>query len=257
VQTLGDLLVRERRSDDPAVRDAGDDGGGGGRDDGAASDSTPGATYSYHDLVTTAWKTANFFRGRGVHEGATVAVVDDPAVPAVLAPMGAAQLGAVTRFDPPAEVDADLLVGPGEAVLDYDLPPGATRVAYTAGANVADPTVEAFGRSVWSENPIAPPEAVPPGAPALWTPDGALPQSDLLARAEAAAVDLSPGDEVVVRAPLADVGTVVVGVLAPLLVGATVVFPGSDTVGDVAVGHTPAPEPRVVVPADTVHGPDE
>jgi len=231
METLGDLLDRQARGSEPAVRAHG-----------------PGATveYDYHDLVTTAWKTANFFSLRGVHAGSTVGVVDDPAVPPVLAFLGAAQLGAATRFDPPRDVDCELLVGPGETVLDYDLPPGATRVAYTAGENVDDPAVEAFGRSVWSENPVEPPEAVAPGAPALWTPEGVLPHSDLLARAEAVAVDLAPGDAVAVRAPLALVGTVVAGVLAPLLARATIVFPGEDAVGDVAVATGDAPEPRVV-----------
>jgi acyl-CoA synthetase (AMP-forming)/AMP-acid ligase II len=237
MEVIGDLLARERRSDAPAARDE----ARGSRDGGETT-----AAYSYHDLVTTAWKTANFFSHRGVHEGATVAVVDGPAVPAVLSFLGAAQLGAVTRFGPPDQVEADLLVGPGESVLGYDLPAGATRVAYTTGENVEDPSVAAFGRSVWSENPVEPPEGVSPGTPALWTPEGALPHSDLLARAEAAAVDLDPGDEVVVRAPLATVGTVVAGVLAPLLVGATVVFPGVDTVGDVTVATGDAPEDHVV-----------
>jgi hypothetical protein len=239
MDVIGDLLVRDRRNEEPAARDE--------RDAGASAQVTPASVrYSYHDLLETAWKTGNYFRREGVHEDATVAVVDDHAVPAVLSFLGAAQLGAVTRFDPPEQVDADLLVGPGEAVLDYDLPPGATRVAYTAGANVDDPSVAAFGRSVWSENPVEPPEEIPPGAPALWTDGGVLPQSDLLARAEAAAVDLEPGDEVVVRGPLAAVGTVVAGLLAPLAVGATVVFPGEETVGDVAVATGAAPEERVV-----------
>jgi hypothetical protein len=238
MDVIGDLLMRDRRSDAPAARD-----------DARASTRRAEAgtvAYTYHDLVTTAWKTANFFSHRGVHEGATVAVVDDHAVPAVLSFLGAAQLGAVTRFDPPERVDADLLVGPGETVLSHDLPPGGTRLAYTAGENVDDPSVAAFGRSVWSENPVEPPEEIPPGAPALWTGDGTLPQSDLLARAEAAALDLEPGDGVVVRASLAAVGTVVAGLLAPLAVGATVVFPGEDTVGDVAVATGTAPEQRVV-----------
>lgn len=246
METLGDLLVRGRRTDDVAVRDdctvresPGPDGPAGG---------VPAVEYTYHDYVTTAWKTANFFSLCGVHQSTTVAVVDDSAVPPLLAFLGAAQLGAVTRFDPPLSVEADLLVGPDESVLAYDLPPGATRLAYTTGESVADPRVEAFGRGVWSENPTEPPEDVEPGAPALWTPDGPLPHSDLLARAEAVAADLSPADEVVVRSPLAAVGTVVAGALAPLLVGATVVFPGEGTVGDVAVaGPGVAPsEPQVV-----------
>lgn len=236
METLGDLLARERRTDAVAVRD--DGATGDARTDPRSEDPSegvPAVSYTYHDYVTTAWKTANLFSHRGVHRGATVAVVDDAAVPPLLAFLGAAQLGALTRFDPPESVEADLLVGPGEAVLSADLPPGGTRLAYTTGEPVADPTVEAFGPSVWSENPTEPPEQIEPGATALWTMDGALSHSDLLARAEAAATDLVPGDDVVVRAPLASVGAVVVGVLAPLLAGASVVLPAEGTVGDVAV----------------------
>lgn len=235
-EVLGDLFERERRDAHPAVRV-----------DGART-----VEYTYHDFVTTAWKTANFLSHRGIHEASTVAVVDDPAVPPVLVFLGAAQLGALTRFDPPESIAADLLVGPGESVQTYDLPTGATRLAYTTGENVADPTIESFGRSVPSENPTEPPETVDSRAPALWTADGALAHSDLLARAESAATSLSPVDDVVVRAPLAAVGTVVAGVLAPLLAGATVVFPGEGTVGDVAVaeaGREP-PEARIVAVGD-------
>ncbi len=222
METLGDLLARDRRSDDAAVRVPGD----------------PAVEYSYDEFVTTAWKTANFFSHRGVHGGATVAVVDDHAVPPLLALFGAAQLGATTRFvtravdddGGPLELDARLLVGPGESVLAYDLPPGATRVAYTAGSDgVDDPTVEPFGRSVWSENPVRPPESVDPDATALAFGGGVASHLDLLRTAEDVAGDLGPGDEVVVRASLRRPGTVVAGVVAPLLVGATVAFGGDAT----------------------------
>jgi len=224
METLGDALARERRSDAVAARREGAD---------------PSVEYSYHDLVTTAWKTANFFSHRGVHEGATVAVVDDPAVPAVSALFGAAQLGARTRFVAPPDGDgpldlaeASLLVGPGESVLAYDLPPGGTRVAYTAGTDgVDDPAVEAFGRSVWSENPTRPPESVDPDGPALVADDGTASHGGLLGAAEDAAAALEAGDCVVVGAPLGRPGTVVAGVIAPLLAGATVVLGEAPSAG--------------------------
>ncbi|PSP78078.1 hypothetical protein BRC81_08470 [Halobacteriales archaeon QS_1_68_20] len=226
METLGDLLADDRRTGDPAVRVPGD----------------PAVTYDDDEFVTTAWKTANFFSHRGVHRGATVAVVDDHAAPALLALFGAAQLGATTRFvAPPADdgagpsVDARLLVGPGESVLAYDLPPGATRVAYTPGPGVDDPAVEPFGRSVWSENPVRPPESVDPDATALTFEERDATHSDLLRSAENAAADLGPGDEVAVRASLTHRDAVVRGVLAPLLAGATVVFGGGENGSDAAV----------------------
>jgi hypothetical protein len=236
MDTLGALLARDRRTDDLAVRAPG------------AGDAT--AEYTYEDFVTTAWKTANFFSHRGVHREATVAVADDAAVPPLLALFGAAQLGAATLFDPPPSVDADLLVAPGDGIMGYDLPPGATRVAYHDQPE--DPAVAAFGRSVWSENPVEPPESVDPASPVLHTDDDTVTHEALLERAEVVAADLSGDDEVVVRAPLARPGTVVAGVLAPLLAGAAIVFPDEEdgTRGDVAVATGQAPEDAVVSPDD-------
>lgn len=225
VDVLGDVLGRDRRTDDPAIR-------------------ARGVEYTYHDFVTTAWKTANFFSHRGVHTGATVAVVDDHAVPAVLALFGAAQLGATTRFVPrtddgtgDATVTADLLVGPGESVLEWDLPAGATRVAYTAETDgVDDPAVEPFGRSVWSENPVEPPETVDPGRAALAFDGETASHRELLREATVEAADLTPGDSIVLRASLTRRDAVVEGLLAPLIAGASIVLLGPV---DSADGHEP------------------
>ena len=53
-------------------------------------------------------------------------------------------------------------------------------------------------------------------------------------------------DEMAVRASLARPETVVAGVVAPLLAGATVLLPDDETVGSVAVADSDAPEERVV-----------
>jgi hypothetical protein len=55
---------------------------------------------------------------------------------------------------------------------------------------------------------------------------------------------------VAVRASLADPGTVVAGVVAPLIAGAAVLFPDEDSVGDFAVVDGDAPESAVRRPAD-------
>ena len=265
MDTLGDLLVRGDRPEDPnddldvspdniAVRVSGD----------------PAVEYARPDFVTTAWKTASFFRHRGVHEGTTVAVVDDAAAPSLLSFFGAVQLGAVVRFvpldaDSLTELDARLLVGPGERVLDFDLPPGGKRIAYTDDPEgVDDPTVEAFGKSIWSENPVAPPEKIAPDAPALTAVEGTHTREgprtevhtheEMLATAARVAATTDMEGEVAVRAPLSDPRTVAAGVVAPLLVGGTVVFPrrvddsGSDAkpAATIAVTHGPAPEPETV-----------
>jgi len=233
MDTLGDLLPREARTEALAVRAAGD----------------PVVTYTYEDFVTTAWKAANFFRHRGVHEGATVAVADDAAVPPLLALFGAAQLGAVVEFGDPRETDATLVVAPGDAVLAYETEPGATLLAYHDVPD--DPDVAAFGRSVWSENPIAPPEEIATERAVLRTDGRELSHERLLAAAAGAAelLDLSEDDTVAVRAPLTHPGTVAAGVLAPLSVGASVLFPGAG-VGDgtAAVADDDPPEERAVAP---------
>lgn len=47
---------------------------------------------------------------------------------------------------------------------------------------------------------------------------------------------IEAGTEVAVRVPMGNPGTVVAGVAAPLKVGGTVLFPGTDDLGDVGVG---------------------
>ena len=244
MDTLGDLLVRGDRPDDDS--DVSPD------DVALRVNGDPAVEYTRADFVTTAWKTASFFRHRGVHEGATVAIVDDAAATALLSFFGAVQLGAVVRFVPldagsPTELDARLLVGPGEHVLEFDLPPGATRIAYTNDEGVEDPTVEAFGKSVWSENPVAPPEEIAPDAPALAAAGETRTHEEVLATAARIAATTDLEGEVAVRTPLSDHRTVAAGVVAPLLVGGTVVFPDdAEPVADVAVADGSAPEPEAV-----------
>jgi len=261
---LGDLVARCRRSDDPALV--------------APRESR---RYDYHRFCTTTWKTGNFWRRRGLHEDATVAVADDPCPEAVFAFLGAALLGARTRFGLPDPSDGDafdarIVVAPSNDIGDYDLPPGSQRVAY--GGPPDDPAVAHFERDVWSENPAFPETPIDPETVALVAGGGSATsdQRDRLegenrefshanllssAREVAAEWGLEPGDEVAVRSPLAEPGAVVAGVVAPLLAGATVLLPDADATGDFTVvagteesatgtgrraTGTDAPEPEVV-----------
>ncbi|MEM4780032.1 MAG: hypothetical protein QXG03_00480 [Halalkalicoccus sp.] len=226
MDTVGQIVARDRRTREPALR----------------ARTGVNLRYDYYQLCTTAHKTGNFFSHRGVREGALVAIESEPSGAPVLSLFGAALLGARVRFDPPREIDARLLVAPGEGVARYDLPAGASRLAYTGEPG---PDAEAFGESVWSENPACPtPPEIGPGTLLLETESEAYTHGELLAAAERV-VDrfgIEAGTQVAIRAPLARPGTVVAGVLAPLLAGGAIVFPGPEEILDLAVGEGPEPE---------------
>jgi hypothetical protein len=104
---------------------------------------------------------------------------------------------------------------------------------------------------MWSENPTNPPDAVEPTDTALATADEQFSHGELLDACEGVVEDwdLDETDEVAIRAPLSDPGTVVAGVLAPIRVGATVLL-DRDQAGSVAVAAVDenAPEETVIDP---------
>lgn len=237
MDTIGELVARERRSREPALR----------------ARTGTNTRYDYYQLCTTSHKTGNFLSHRGVRAGETVAIVASEGGAPILSLFGAALLGARVRFDPPRTLDARVLVVPADVVGEYDLPTGAACVVYDGES--ADPAVESFGESVWSENPFCPtPPEVGPGTSLLLTDADEYTHGELLAAAERVVGEwgLDAGSEVAIRAPLARPGTVVGGVLAPLSVGGTIVFPGADDEADVAVATSDvdAPEPVAIDPAD-------
>ena len=84
--------------------------------------------------------------------------------------------------------------------------------------------------------------------PALVTESDAYTHAHLLAAART--VEYDADDVVAVRAPLAEPGTVVSGVVAPLLAGAAILLPSDDATGTVAVTtDDDAPEDRTVSPS--------
>jgi acyl-CoA synthetase (AMP-forming)/AMP-acid ligase II len=227
METLADLVARERRDDQPAL-------------------ATPGRTADYRRLCTTAWKTANFLRHRGVRTGTTMGVVTPsagavdpveagdprlrtaagvPAPQAVYALLGAVSIGGVVRVDPPpGTVDARAVVAPTPALDRYE-PAGGQRVGY--GPEPEAPGVDHWGTAVWSENPTVPPERPAADAPALSTGEATRTHAELLAAARAVRDrhGVGPDDRIALHTPLADPRAVVAGVVAPLLVGGTIRLP--------------------------------
>ncbi|MCO8254213.1 long-chain fatty acid--CoA ligase [Haladaptatus sp. AB618] len=231
MQILGDLVVRSRRSDDPAL---GVSGSGG---------------YDYHRFCTTAWKTGNFFRHLGVREGVTVGIRATPAAQPILGFFGAVLLGASVRFDPPNDIDARVLLAPTERVGEYELPPGGQYVAY--GDAPADPTVSHFETDVWSENPVFPETPLSSETPAL-TGEREVSHAELLDAGTAVADEwgFGPSDSVAVRTPLSDPRTIAAGLVAPLLVGGECVL-DTERTADFAVvdddsGASNAPESSAI-----------
>lgn len=220
MDVLGDVVARDRRSGMPALR-------------------APPVErcYDYRRFCTSAWKVAHFLRHLGVRGGAGVAVADARLPEPVLTFYGAALLGGVVRFSPPADVGDDVraLVVPGGKLDAYDTGLSTKRVAY--GAEPDDPSVSYFERDVWSENPTEPPDRVAATDPLLWTPTSTYTHSEVLAAAESAVerLSLDPGVGVAVEGSLADPDVVAAGLVAPALAEAVIVVDSEDR-GDVVVG---------------------
>jgi acyl-CoA synthetase (AMP-forming)/AMP-acid ligase II len=247
MHVLGDVVARDRRSDEVALR----------------VDAT-GRAFSYRDFCTTAWKAGHALSHCGVHAGARVALDPEPAPQPLLTLFGAACLGARVTFDTAAESRAVLV--PTDREGDVARRPERKVVVY--GDAPDDPGVVHWERTVWSENPVRPPgerdaeEAVLDGAEPRSAgsrpraDDGAEPRSagnrtqsddtdaatythrEVLTAATSVADAAGIGGElsVALRAPLTDPRTVVAGVVAPLVAGGTVVLPEGETDADVVVG---------------------
>jgi len=198
--------------------------------------------HSARETRSRVYKTGNALRHRGVREDAGVAVLDVPEPAALHSFLGAALLGSTVTFDPDFVVVARLLAGPTGQLGEYDLPPGGQRVGW--GAPPADPSWMYFERDVWSENPAFPEPSVTAETELL----PGVTHGEAVTAAESVAADLDEDDAVALRAPLSHPGTVIAGVVAPLLAGASVVLPSASTDGTVAVTDGEAPEERRITP---------
>jgi hypothetical protein len=243
-EVLGDVVARGRRAPATALRaDAAN------------------RSYSYHDFVTTSYKAGNVLRYLGVRGGDRVELEPDALPEPVLAFYGAAQLGAVVSFGPSGgEPTPRATLVPASKEAAFDPEPGSKLAVY--GGPPERPTTTHWEKELGSENPAVHPASVAPEDPLL-AADRTYSHAEILAAAARAVADagLRPGEEVVVRAPLSDPGVVAAGLVAPLLAGATVVFPAEGDVderrspsfrtrrsGDVRVGG--GPEARRIDPTD-------
>jgi hypothetical protein len=203
-----------------------------------------GRVYDAREFRSQVYKTGNALRHSGVREDVTVAVLDAPEPPALLTFLGASLLGATTVFDPDPVVEARVLAGPTGELGGYDLPPGGQRVAW--GEPPVNPSWTYFERDVWSENPAFPEPSVTEETELL----PGLTHGEAVDAAAEIAAEFDVDDEVALRAPLAEAGVIVAGIIAPLLAGASILLPEAGETGTVAVTGSDAdvPEERVVAP---------
>jgi acyl-CoA synthetase (AMP-forming)/AMP-acid ligase II len=216
-RVLGDVVARDRRSDEVALR----------------VDAT-GRAFSYRDFCTTAWKAGHALSHCGVHAGARVALDPEPAPQPLLTLFGAACLGARVTFDTAAASRAVLV--PADREGDVARRPDRKVVVY--GDAPDDPGVVHWERTVWSENPVHPPGERDPEEPVLDADGTTYTHREVLTAADHVvdAASISVETAVALRAPLTDPRAVVAGVVAPLAAGGTVVLPEGETDADVVVG---------------------
>ncbi|PSQ34877.1 hypothetical protein BRD08_08480 [Halobacteriales archaeon SW_10_66_29] len=220
------------------------------------------APYSYREFASNCYKAGNLLGHYGVHPGAAVAVAVGPKeaptasgagddVPGhldsadpLLAILGGASVGATVDVTPAEPVESRALVAP--AWRSSETVPRCSTLAY--GGPPEDPAVAHFEAELWSENPTAPPEHVDPEDPALRADGETFTHETLLAVAGDVVADhgLDDTSQVMLSASLTEPGALVTGVLAPLLVGATVVLPDGADDG----GQTEGTEPALWVVAD-------
>ena len=228
---VGDLLPRDRRREQPAVVVPATD-----------------RAMSYHDLFTNAYKSGNVLRFLGVRKSATVAVAVTPAPEPFLAFLGAAQLGAVTTFEPTAESRVTLVPVAEEAA--YDLPPSSKLAVY--GGPPESPSTTHLEQEVWSENPGFPEPSVHPGSAVVCTDAETYGHRELLAAADDVvdALGIDSDSRLAIRVPLSTPAAVV-GLVAGLLAEATTILvgPSEGAVGaDAALvaAESAAPESQTV-----------
>lgn len=206
----------------------------------------PPREYTRRKFLTNIWKTGNLLRSLGVHEDSLVAIVDEPTPESLLSFFGASLLGARVQFDPPSATEARVLVGPTDRLDEFELPPGGQYLGY--GEEPDDASWSYFERDVWSENPSFPEVETDSSAPLLQTDQEQYETGAVVEAAQTVASEYDSGDRVTLRAPLSAPESVVAGVIAPIAAGATILLPGDERIGTVAVTSEEAPEPRSVDP---------
>lgn len=206
MDTVPGLLSRDRRESTPAVSFPATD-----------------REMSYHDFITTAYKSGNVLRYLGVGSGATVAIEPELRPEPLLAFFGAAQLGAVATFETDRKHRRVLLTNV-EHEATVTIEPGTRLAVY--GGPPTKPATTHWEKEVWSENPGFPPSTVTPETPVLLAGETTYTHADLMEMAQqtVSVLSLSAGERLGIHPALSKPETIGRGLIGALSVGATAVF---------------------------------
>lgn len=215
METLPDLVARDRRSDRPALQ-------------------TVDREMDYRRFCTTVWKTSNYLRHLGVGGGRGIAVLADRSAPPLLSFLGAALLDTPTAFAAsPADlseaidaVEARAVLVPSHHEGAIEPPAGTSLVVH--GEDPTAATTEHWAEGVWSENPAFVPSTASPDSIGLVTTTREVSHGELLdgAKQVAAEAGLTEDSVVGVAGSLSD-PAVIAGALAPLVGGGCLVIEGT------------------------------
>jgi hypothetical protein len=200
-------------------------------------------TYTASRFRRKVYKTTNFLRYRGIHDGSVVALADVRVPQIVFAFLAVGLLGGRVTFE--LDREAGTVIGPTPEIEARDFGAATTRIGF--GTAPADPSVAYLEREMWSETAHVPPISVDPGRQLFADPD-AWTQERAMATADNLADNLDASSVVGIRRSLCPPGTVVAGILAPLLADATILLSPGGRVGTVGVGNEPVPEPDRIEP---------
>lgn len=197
----------------------------------------PPTRYTFDRFARMARKTGNFLARHGLGPERPLGLVDDTASVPVLGLYAAGLLGAPVVVEPPNLEDVACVLGPMASFETVDVPAGTEAVGY--GGEDWDPRLTAFEETVPRENPGFPPTSIDPSAALIRSGGRTFSHEAVLETANRVRSEhaLDPGDRVSVWAPLADPGTIVAGLVAPVLADATIILTGERTEGDVIVTH--------------------
>ncbi len=240
VAVIDDLVARSRRSEATALHAI-----------------KPDRPYTYFDLCNTAAKAANVLRHVGVRRGDGVVLADDLAPEVVLSFLGTALVGGIATIGAhPETVESEstsAIVVPADAEGSIDPSPGVALICY--GSSPDRPETTHWEAEVWSENPASPPGEHGPEDRVLIEPETEreFTHAELLAAARTVVeeYELAGDARVAIGGALSDPGTIAAGIVAPLIVGGTILLqPSKLTEATIMIGDSPRTEETATLNPD-------
>lgn len=206
--------------------------------------------YTSERFSRMAKKTANYLARYGLGPDRPLGLVDDTAPAPVLGLYAAGLLGAPVGFGVSAIENVACLIGPMALLERLDIPPRIEVVGY--GIPGDDPRIPSFEETVTRENPGFLRTPIDRSTPLIQTDDQPYNHRAVLDSAKRVVSEhsLDAGNRVTVRAPMSEPGTIVTGLVAPVIADATIVLSKSRNHGDVLLEDEKSVDARQIDPRE-------